>query len=65
MLLESVTDFLRVKERPELCELVVTGAVDTIEDVVKSNCRFFVRLRVVLRISEFSKGIDTVEITGS
>lgn len=67
MLLESVTDFLSVKERPEPCELGVIGVVDgvTAEFVaVRSKCRFLARLRVVLLMSEFSKGIDTVETVG-
>ena len=65
--MESVTDFLRVRERPEPCELGVIGVVDGVTAVlvaVRSKCRFFARLRVVLLMSEFSKGIDTVETIG-
>lgn len=67
VLLESVTDFLSVRESPELWEtLGVASVVEAMADVVavKSKCRFLARLRVVLRISEFSKGIDTVETIG-
>lgn len=67
VLLESVTDFLSVRERPEPCELGVIGVVDGVTTevaAVKSRCRFFARLRVVLLMSEFSKGIDTVETVG-
>ena len=65
--MESVTDFLSVKERPEPWELEVIGVVDgaTTEVIaVESKCKFLARLRVVRRISELSNGIDTVETTG-